>query len=77
MVIDIFVSEDMDLPIKREIGFVSTTLASERSEAIAMLKEEANKLGGNALILLRAGRVLSDPHFPSNEFYAHAVVVEI
>ena len=45
--------------------------------AIAMLKEEANKLGGNALILLRAGRVLSDPHFPSNEFYAHAVVVEI
>lgn len=75
--IDIFVTQDRNFPIKREIGFVSTTDASERAEAITKLKEEAARLGGNALILLRAEKAGADPHFSRNEFHAHGVAVEV
>lgn len=74
---EILVTEDRDTPIKREIGFVSTTTAVERAEAIDLLKEQARGLGANAIILLRAGRAFADPHFPSDIFYAHGVAVEI
>ena len=74
---NILVTENINLPIKKEVGFVSITDASSRSDAIAKLKEEAIKLGGNALILLRAGPAVGYPQFSTTIIYAHGVVVEV
>ncbi|AEI95586.1 hypothetical protein [Roseobacter litoralis] len=74
---DIIITENLDIPIKREIGFVSTTDVSESAEAIAQLKKEAISLGGNALILLRVGKANWDTHIATSEFYARGVVVEV
>lgn len=73
---DILVTEDLNLEILREIGFVSTTDAPSRDEAIATLKREVKRLGCNTLVLVHVGKAVSDPHFPTDVYYAHGVAVD-
>ena len=62
MALEILVTENLDLPIKRDLGVVSATTTTIRSDAIAKLQEQAITMGADAVILLSETKVVTELH---------------
>ena len=77
MASDILVTENKDLPIKRDLGFITATAASNRVEVIENLKADAVKIGANAVILLCVSKLDTDPYFKTFTIYARGIAVEV
>lgn len=77
MASDILVTENKDISIRRDFGFVTASGASDRIEVIEKLKANALKMGANAVILLCVSKLDTDPYFKTYTIYARGIAVEV